>query len=265
MKDKIKDKKNLTLILTIIVFVIIEVASFYIANYSNIMSVNYSKDDKYPMINTSDLSGYSIESGKYVDDHIEVTGEKPYVTLDISGYVDSIIIDVDRSQTYCQSISIAYDLGDGYTDKNMIKGIFETFSTDILYNINKPVKEIRIYFDNVHYNGELPTTMKLTSVIVNPISIEQCKERIKDYVFRVVIVMIITYTLLIIVSVNKKIGIERYLLLALLTIVTRLIFGIGFMSEIPFITKVIALALNCIVSIFLILLIVRESENDEKN
>lgn len=263
IKEKIKDRKNLTLLLVIIVFAILEVICFYIANYSNIKGIEYSKNDNYQMVNTTDLSDYNIESGKYVDDHIEVTGEKPYITLDVSGYIDSIILDVDRSQTFCEGISIAYDLGDGY--KNRINGVFETFSNKRPYNIHKDVKGVRIYFDNIHDNLYGPTTLKLKSVIVNPISIEQCKERIKDYTLRIVIVMIVTYTFLIAVAINRRIGIERYLLLAVLIVVMRLIFGVGFMSEISFMAKMVTLGLNCIISVFLILFIVRESESDEKN
>ena len=135
------------------------------------------------------------------------------------------------------------------------------------YNINRQVQSIMICFEEIHSNPSGVPTLKLTDFVINPRTIEQCREEFKDYILGTAISVVIAYTILIFMvkKAEFQISFEKYFLIMILFVLMRLMFGRGYQSIIPHTAKLLTVLLNCIITVFLIFLIVRKNDESEQS
>ena len=62
-----------------------------------------------------------------------------------------------------------------------------------------------------------------------------------------------------------QISLEKYFLIIVLFVLMRLMFGNGYQSIISHMAKILTILLNCIITIFLIFLIVRKNDESEQS
>lgn len=267
MELSVRKNSKLVSVMFVVVFAVLELGCFILLNKTNIACIWHEKKGNYQNYDIEDLVDSKLQDCVASKDYLEVNGENPSIIIDnLSGYVSFITARIDLNQTYCQYMTIYYDMGNGYQEKNKIR--FNISEIPVMkYDINKQIEGLMICFEEVHPNLTGPTTLRLISFAVNPYIIEQCKEQVKDYILCTAIVIIISYALLVFMVKKRKIQIslEKYFLIIILFVLMRLMFGHGYQSMISHTAKILTILLNCITTIFLIFLIVRKNDESEQS
>lgn len=264
MELKKNRKKIVAILVLTAIFIIVEAGCLIGGNYGRIRAVLQDKKGQYQSYEFTDSLNYElvdcVDNGTY----LEVTGDNPAIILSgVSGYIDIIRIAANPSTTYCKSVIVSCDTGNGFQEENGI----EQFpgDTEMEYVIRQKVQGIKISFYEIHDNPAGVPILDLKRVSVNPVAAGQYEEEISDYLLCTMAVAAFTYLLLIAVISKSGISAGGCILLAAFIVVLRLQSVNGYVSNIPHTAKILSILFGCAVTGFMILLIVRKSTKYEKN
>lgn len=267
VKEYMEIRKNrkgiLRIIAVIILFGILEVLCAVFVNYPRIQAILQNRKGNYHNYEISDFESYKITDCDNKKNYLEVTGDNPELVMkDVSGYIDRINISVDAAAITAKTIKITYDTGDGFEKSNSIEK--KVVQKKLIFKIRKNVKSVKITFDDFKYHSPDTNIIAFSHISVNPIDINGYYEMIKNYIMNKVILVVILYPILILASIKSEISIGEYLFLGAFLVVLRIQSGGDYTHGISDFANVVQILFQILITVFVILLIIRKDEKNEK-